>query len=221
LSRSIASRRRTGRAAIVAASLLAHGLGLALLGLTNPTLREAPMSEPPAVDLDLWMAPSPARSLHRPRRPLAAPSPLAPHRTRADAPPSLIPALPLAPAAQRTAPGAAPAVGGAYPAPLPGQARGDAVRQALRGSPVGCANRDAVGLTRREREACDDAFGRRSVQTAEIAAPIEPSKRAEWDAAARRKEIIRRRKEGAVPPGVDPSNNAGGTRTNGIGILGY
>lgn len=218
LSISIASRRRTGRAAIVAASVLAHGLGLAWIGLASPGLREVPMSDPPAVSLDLWPVTPRTRPLHSPRPAASAPSPLTPRRAAIDAPPFLIPGPPLAP----PTPGTAPAViAGTHPAPLPGQARGDAVRQALRGSPVGCANQDAVGLTRREREACDDAFGKRSVQTADIAAPIDPSKRAEWDAAARRKEIVRRRKEGPVPPGVDPANNAGGTRTNGIGILGY
>lgn len=84
---------------------------------------------------------------------------------------------------------------------------------------MGCANQEAVGLTRRERETCDDAFDQGSRRTAEIAAPIDPSKRAAWGAAAARKDLARRRKEGAVPPGIDPTNNAGGTRTGGIGIL--
>lgn len=115
----------------------------------------------------------------------------------------------------------APAAGvGDQPARLPGPPQGD-LRNALRSSTVGCANRDVVGLTRREREACDDAFGRRSVQTADIAAPIDPAKRAAWNALAARREIARRRKEDPVPPGLDPTGNAGGTRTNGIGILGY
>lgn len=85
---------------------------------------------------------------------------------------------------------------------------------------MGCASRDAVGLTRREREACDDAWGGGRDQ-AEIAAPIDPDKRAAWDAVAARKALIRKRKEAPPPPGVNPSDNAGGTRTNGIGILGY
>jgi hypothetical protein len=85
---------------------------------------------------------------------------------------------------------------------------------------VGCANRNAVGLTRREREACDDRGGAGAGQAAFIEPPMDPDKRRAWDAAAARKALARRRKEGAVPPGVNPGDNAGGTRTNGIGILG-
>ena len=136
------------------------------------------------------------------------------------APASDVPSLPIAPS-----PSAGPTTTGAragvHPAPLPGQARGEALRQALRGSAVGCGNRDAVGLTRREREACDDAYGKRSVETADLAAPIDPAKRAEWDALAARKAAIRRRKGDPVPPGINPTDNAGGTRTNGIGLRDY
>lgn len=210
-------RRRAGRTAIVAVSLLAHGLVLALLGLTTPALREIRRVDPRAVSLDFWI-PAPAdRNSHRARP--AAPSPVQPRRVASGAPASDVPPLPVAPSRQ-TDPLAAPAPG-AHPAPLPGQAGGDVLRQALRGSPVGCANKDVVGLTRREREACDDAYGKRSVETADIAAPIDPAKRAEWDAVAARKAAIRRRKEGPVPPGINPTDNAGGTRTNGIGLRDY
>lgn len=216
MSSSATIRRRTGRTAVVAVSLLAHGLVLALLGLTNPSLREVRRVDPRAVSLDFWI-PAPA-DLSSHRAPPAAPSPLRPRRVASSAPASDIPPLPMAPSRPTGPPAAAAAV---HPAPLPGQARGDTLRQALRGSPVGCANKDAVGLTRREREACDDAFGKRSVETADIAAPIDPAKRAEWDAVAARKATIRRRKEAPVPPGINPTDNAGGTRTNGIGLLGY
>lgn len=216
MSSSAIIRRRTGRTAIVAASLLAHGLALALLGLTTPTLREVRRVDPRPVSLDFWI-PAPAdRNSHRARR--TAPSPIRPRRVASSAPASDVPPLPVAPS-RPTGPSAA--AGGVHPGPLPGQARGDALRQALRGSPVGCANKDAVGLTRREREACDDAYGKRSVETGDIAAPIDPAKRAEWDAVAARKATIRRRKEGAVPPGINPTDNAGGTRTNGIGLRDY
>lgn len=210
-------RRQTGRTAIVVVSLLAHGLVLALLGLTTPKLREVRRMEPRAVALEFWI-PAPAdRNSHRGRQ--SASSLLRPRRVASSAPASDIPPLPMAPAARPGATVGAPS--GVHPAPLPGQARGDGLRQALRGSSVGCANKDAVGLTRREREACEDAYGKRSVETADIAAPIDPAKRAEWDAVAARKATVRRRKEGPVPPGINPTDNAGGTRTNGIGILGY
>lgn len=202
----------------MAVSLLAHGLALLLLGLTSPALRSVRMTEPRAVSLEFW-TPAPAdRSSHRSRS--RAPTPLQPRRVASSAPPSDIPPLPMAPSPAR-GPQTAGGPAGVHPAPLPGQARGDALRQALRGSTVGCANDEAVGLTRREREACQDAYGRRSVETADIAAPIDPAKRAEWDVAAARKAAIRKRKAAPVPPGVNPTDNAGGTRTNGIGLLGY
>ena len=204
MSSSAIIRRRTGRTAIVAASLLAHGLALALLGLTTPTLREVRRVDPRPVSLDFWI-PAPAdRNSHRARP--AASSPIRPRRVASSAPASDVPPLPVAPS-RPTDPSAA--AGGVHPGPLPGQARGDALRQALRGSPVGCANTDAVGLTRREREACDDAWGKRSVETADIAAPIDPAKRAEWDAVAARKARDRRWREAPMPPGLEPSSKQG------------
>lgn len=218
MTRSATIHRRIGRTVIVTVSLLAHGLVLALLGLATPALREIRRVDPRAVSLEVWM-PAPADlSSHRSRR--AAPSPLRPRRVASTAPASDIPPLPIAPS-RSASPQATVVPAEAHPAPLPGQARGDALRQALRGSPVGCGNRDAVGLTRREREACDDAWGKRSVETADIAAPIDAARRAEWDAVAARKATIRRRKEDPVPPGINPVDNAGGTRTNGIGLRGY
>ncbi|HRD29889.1 MAG TPA: hypothetical protein PLO65_16445, partial [Caulobacter sp.] len=107
-----------------------------------------------------------------------------------------------------------------HPAPLPAPSRGD-LRQALRGSAVGCANRASVGLTRREREICDEAYGRGGASETFIEPPMDPAKRAAFDAAAARKATARRRKESPPPPGINPTDNAGGTRSNGIGILGY
>ena len=76
-----------------------------------------------------------------------------------------------------------------------------------------------VGLTRRERESCDDryAWGRENAPF--IEPPMDPAKRGAYDAAAARKALVRKRKEAPPPSGIDPSDNAGGTRTNGIGIL--
>ncbi|MBI5938894.1 MAG: hypothetical protein HY859_00545 [Caulobacterales bacterium] len=216
MSISATTRRRIGRTAIVAVSLVAHGVALALLGLTTPALREVRRVNPPAVSLDLWI-PAPADQSSQRARPVPS-SPPRPRHVASSAPASDIQPLPLAPSRPASPPAA---TAGVHPAPLPGQAGGDVLRQALRGSPVGCANKDAVGLTRREREACADAYGKRSVETADIAAPLDPARRAEWDAVAARKATIRRRKEGPVPPGINPADNAGGTRTNGIGLLGY
>lgn len=203
------ARGRARWTTIVAASAVGHVAVLLLLGLTGPRPPVIGRNEPPVTPIEIW-TPPPVVAAQRQPRSVATPTPATPRRSRLIAPPIGVQALP---------PGLAPGVD-TPPAPRPASPQGD-LRRALRGSTVGCANRDTVGLTRREREACDDSFGRRSVQTADIAAPIDPAKRAAWNALAARREIARRRKEDPVPTGIDPTGNAGGTRTTGIGILGY
>ncbi|MDO8296273.1 MAG: hypothetical protein Q7T19_07525 [Caulobacter sp.] len=214
-----ASRGRLRRIAVVVASVLGHGLALALLGLTAPGPREVRLVDPFVVPLEIWTPPPAAKARHRTRAAAPPPSPVMPRRAAVAGPTDDIAPLPL-PVAPGPARPAATATAGLHPGPLPGEARGGDLRGALRGSPVGCANRDTVGLTRREREACDDAWGKGRDQ-ADIAAPIDRDKREAWDAVAARKARARRRKEAPPPPGIDPTDNAGGTRTNGIGILGY
>lgn len=212
---------RATKAVIVAASLAAHGLVLVLLGLVRPTLPEARISEPEAIDLQLWTAPRTEQETRASRARTASPSPLQPRQVSPLAPPSPIAPLPVSPT---LSPGPARPPGGPgvgeHPGPLPAQARGD-LRRALRGSTVGCANRDAVGLTLREREACDEAFGRGAAQAAYIEPPMDPAKRRAYDAAAARKAAERRRMEGPMPFAFDPSGNAGGTSTTGIGLKTY
>ncbi|MDP1631453.1 MAG: hypothetical protein Q8L66_08545 [Caulobacter sp.] len=205
------NQRGKGRpVAVIAASLAAHGLVLALLGLVTPTLTERALSPPSAFDVEIWTPPTPSRRpadpvsiRRRPAEPSIPPPGIQP-RPRAS----------TVPAADDAAPtGMAPVFA------FPGQR--DGLRRALRGSTVGCANRDAVGLTRREREACDEVLGKGAADAKFIEPPMDPAKRAAFAAAARRKALTRERKEDPTPPGIDPTDNAGGTRTNGIGILGY
>lgn len=212
---------RATKAAIVAASLAAHGLMLALLSLVRPTLPETRISEPEAIDLQLWTAPRTERETRASRARPASPSPLQPRQVSPLAPPSPIAPLPLAPA---LSPGSARPPGGfgvgEHPGPLPAQARGD-LKRALRGSTVGCANRDTVGLTRREREACDEAFGRGAADARFIEPPMDPAKRRAYDAVAARKAAERREREAPLTSAADPTNNAGGTSTTGIGLSPY
>jgi hypothetical protein len=219
VNQTIASRARPRRVAIVAASLVGHGLVLVLLGLTARPPPPVRMSEPDVVALDIWM---PTRIPVRRSAPTGAQamaSPLSPRRARPMVPSSDAPTLSLPVPAGPTGP-APESAAGAQPAPLPSPDR-DGLRRALRGSPVGCSNRDIVGLTRREREACDDAYARGRAGDPFIEPPMDARKRAAFDAEAARKERIRKRKEAPPPHGITPSDNAGGTRTNGIGILGY
>lgn len=219
MNQTVANRARQRRAAIVAASLVGHGLVLVLLGLTATPPRSVRLSDPEVIPLEVWtLSPTTVR---RPQKAdsRAMASPLSPRRAVVRAPSASTPAfaspIPAGPAGP--SPGVA---GGIHPAPLPAPDR-DGLRRALRGSPVGCSNRDIVGLTRREREACDDAYARGRAGDPFIEPPMDARKRAAFDAEAARKERIRKRKEAPPPHGITPSDNAGGTRTNGIGILGY
>lgn len=192
---------------------------LVLLGLTTPRPPKVWRDDVVVAPVEIWTPPQAVRASHRPPS-AATPSTVKPRRPRLIFPPAVSP-LPMAPATGLQRPAPAPGTGaGDHPAPLPAPAHGD-LRRALRGSTVGCANRDTVGLTLREREGCDDAYARGREDAPFIEPPMEAGKRAAYDAEAARKARIRKRKEAPPPQGIDPLNNAGGTRTNGIGILGY
>lgn len=208
-------RGRTRLAAVVAVSGLAHIAALALLGLTTPTLRTAARDEVAITPVELWRPPSTVAAR---RRPAATPSPVSPRRARASASTAAVAPLPFAPV--RDDGPASPPTASRGIMPPPGLAGAD-LRGALRRSTVGCANRDALSMTRLEREACDDRYARGREDDPFIAPPMDAGKRAEFDAIAARKDRVRKRKEAPPPAGISPSDNAGGTRTNGIGILGY
>lgn len=102
----------------------------------------------------------PARLSPRPRAPRQAPT--------AEA----VAVLPIAPAPTASASG-----------PAPGKANGD-LGAALRRGGVGCANARAVGLNREERERCAEKLGAQARDAPFLPAPIDPGKRAYYDAVA-------------------------------------
>jgi hypothetical protein len=131
--------------------------------------------------------PAPIR-LHRrpqrnaPRTPTVAPLPV-PAAEPAAAPPR--PASPV------------------HPAPKPEGPKGD-VKTALRGGAVGCANPLAVGLTRAERDLCDERLGK-GAKEAEFIPPglaLTAAKRALLDKAAAAREARRADKERQPPPAM-------------------
>lgn len=202
------------RAGIVAASVAGHVLVFALIGLGAPGVRERFVPEeyrPMAVDL--VRPPSPPRAA--PPAPPERPAPPSRARPREALLPRDIPVqpLPLAPVPRPRVPAPpAPAAGGGSGGATPGPgatAPGGDLRGALRGSTVGCANRGAVGLNRREIEACDERLGTGAKDAPWIAAPLGRDKRDRYDAAAARKERDRKWREGAVPVGIDPSASPG------------
>ncbi|MBO9711033.1 MAG: hypothetical protein J7521_22770 [Caulobacter sp.] len=118
--------------------------------------------------------------------PQAAAAPLQPRAPRLP-PPAYVPTLGVAPAPGPPSPVARPAQ--AHPAPLPEGPGGD-LKAALRASSVGCANADAVGLNRREREHCDDVFGAQA-KGRTFDAPLDPAKQREFEAQALRQQALR------------------------------
>jgi hypothetical protein len=173
-------RRTTGTAAIVA-SVIAHvGLLTALL-LYKPVLfiPEEPGGPPEAIIPVLLM----------PRTPPAAAGG-APHgqlrlhrraQRFAQIPPDVTPLVTAAPVAAAPA---APAP--TAPAPPSPPMPGPDLRAALRRGLVGCAN--LASLSRSERELCDERLGKGVAAEAYIPAPLEPAKRAYYDAVAAAKK---------------------------------
>lgn len=172
----------------------------------RPKEKETPRPAPPTP------APQP-REKDRPQEAAPKPSPVKPREVAKDAPPAPMAPLPMAPAPKSSAPpgpaAQGQAGGGGRPLPDWGVKPGGDLRDAMRGSSAGCANRAAVGLNRREKEKCDERFGEGAKDADFIAAPIGRDKRDRFDATAARKDADRKWKEGGVPPGIDPGASPG------------
>ena len=120
----------------------------------------------------------------------ARPQPIRLHRRpQPFLPPDVTPA-PIAPPTPppRRRPGRAQGPVALHPAPQPEGPKGD-VRTALRQSPVGCANRLAVGLNRAERDLCDEKLGKGAKNAPFTGLGLRPpTSSALLDAAGARKE---------------------------------
>jgi hypothetical protein len=196
-----AKRRQTSWA--IVASLIAHvAVGVFLLA-QHPTLQMrvgeqgppqaiipillVPRTPPPAAGK---VAPSQPIRLHRRPQPFVppdvTPAPIAP-----PTPPAAAPAAPPAPKAP-------PAL---HPAPMPEGPTGE-VRTVLRQSAVGCANPNAVGLTRAEREICDEHLGKGAKDAPFTGLGLAADKQRLLDAAGAKKEADHRYKYGPSTQGV-------------------
>jgi hypothetical protein len=206
-----ATRRRTGWA--ITASAIAHlAVGIVVLlqrpMLVAPELEHGPpepiipiliMPKTPPAAPGAHLAQAAPIRLHRRPQPFLPPDvPTAP----------IAPPAPAAPAAAAPAPAPGPAV--LHPAPMPEGPKGD-VRTALRRSYVGCANADAVALTRAERDLCDEKFGKGAKDTAFAGLGLTADKQRLLDAAAARKEEDYRYKRGTVPSGLGKGDKPGVT----------
>jgi hypothetical protein len=172
-----------------------------VVALQSPMLRIPP--EPPAPPIAVIPV------LLLPRTPPAAgqqkPAPIRLHRRpQPFIPPEVRPA-PIAPPAPASGPPAPPTPKGPvatfHPAPLPEGPKGD-LRSALRHSGVGCANQEAVGLNKAERDLCDQKLG--DVRGVTVFAPgteMTAEKKRLLDAqAAQREADYRYKHENTGPP---------------------
>jgi hypothetical protein len=161
-----AGRRRLGRLWVIAGlSVVLHVIVLAWLA--RPA---APALLDIAPDLALLSV-----ELLRPATPDVVRQKLA---SRSATPRAAAPAKEIAPSLSNglaTAVAAKPSVGVAAPAPM-----SDNVRAALRAGP-GCARQ---ALSRRERDQCEEQFGRLTASTPSYDAPMDPGKRAYYDEVA-------------------------------------
>jgi hypothetical protein len=163
--------------------------------------------------------------------PATAPGPTAPHlnvhKSEKEAPAGAL-TLPFAPAPTQPPPGGRPpsAVGGG-PAAGGGGSRLEGLRPyppggfpsggpGLRGSLVGCANPDAVGLSAVERAHCEARFGSYPGGAPRFD-PISPARRAEFDKQNDRAERDRAYRDHGSPsgwttaPGGGPAGGMGST----------
>lgn len=199
------ARRARGRtiAAVVISAILNAG-ALYVLTLHAP-FSMPPMGPggPPEPIIPILLTPKP------PPTPAGPPAPIRLHRRpqRFALPPEVAP-LPVPPVeAAKPAP-AGPAV--IHPGPLPQSPKGD-LRAALRASPVGCADPEAVGLTREERERCYGQLGKGAKTASFPGLGLQAGKQAGFDRTAAQKEARRRQLEGnSLPPASnDPMGSSG------------
>jgi hypothetical protein len=208
LVQSAARRTRLRNGAVLAGSVILHAAILAALAWSTGARFPDRSNDEDAITVTLNRSPIP----HRPTPQAvassdraAAASPLRPRAPRLVAPSSV---TPLGVAAV-PAPGPSAGRGiGVHPAPLPEGPRGD-LRTALRGSSVGCANAEAVGLNRRELEHCDERLGAAVRNALVYGAPMDPMKRNAFEQQAIRQRIARAQREAQMGPGVDHRSREG------------
>lgn len=180
--------RRIGALALSAAF---HLLLVVAVVLHSPSLVIPPESSgPPEPIIPVLLTP------RTPPAPSGPPAPIRLHRRpQPFAPPPPIAPLP-APAVQPSRP-SAPGPVAIHPAPLPESPKSD-LKAALRASPVGCANPDAVGLTRAEREACFEQLGKGAKTAAFPGLGLAREKQEAFDREAEHKEACRAYKGSAA-----------------------
>lgn len=212
------SRRARGWA--IAASIVAHLALLTVAVLQHPMLQapawEGGPPEPIIPVLLLPKTPPPAAGRSAPIQPIRL------HRRPQPFAPTPVAPLPVPPEPSRApaAPAESKAVPAFHPAPQPEGPKGD-VKQTLRQSYVGCANPDAVGLNRAERDLCDEKFGKGAKDTAFAGLGLAADKQRALDEAAAKKESDYRYKRApATPSTAEGAQGIGNTAEQMCAALG-
>lgn len=204
------ARQRRRRAALLAASVGLHAVLLGLLAIGGAAVTYRTFNDPAALEIDLMRPPLPKMRQATADRSPAQESPIHPRPLpQQPIPPTVTPSpIPAAPPGLRSGSGGnGSTIGQAnHPGPLPPGPK-ENVRGALRSSVFACANADAVGLNRQERDRCDEKVGAIGLAATAQRADIDPNKRRDWDYDAARAEA-RRRQRGSQPigQGVDTSS---------------
>jgi hypothetical protein len=190
-----ARRRRT--TAAVALSVVAHLAVVTALGLYSPVLR-APEEAggPPLAIIPLLLMP---RTPPPPTGVGTRPQPVRLHQRALRVAPSALPVAPLpVPEAPKAAAPSPPGPVAVAPAPIapPGQ-----VRLTLR-TAIGCANPDAAGLSREEREACDRRLAVGAKGAPYLGMGLDRGKQGVLDSAASVNEAQQRSRRAPLPAGV-------------------
>lgn len=195
----MAAARRGRRIGAIAVSAVVHGVLLTALALHAPTLfvpYEPPGPPEPIIPVLLTPRLPPAAT-----EPGVTPGPIRLHRRRLRFMPRELPVPPLrVPDKPQEAPARRPAV--LHPAPLPQGGPKEELRTTLRRSAIGCANPQAAGLTRAEREACEEQLGRGAGAAPFTGLGLGGAQRQVLDRAAARKEAERRYREAPPPAGL-------------------
>lgn len=190
-------------AAVLAGSLAVHAALLAFLAFPRIEAFVDRSNDEDALTVTLERREPAMRAVTPARAAPPVSGPTAPPRMQPRTPRALLPTgvPPLT---------VAPTIGTApHPAPLPASPRGD-LRSALRGGGVGCANRDRVGLTRREEEACDERLGAMARNAPVYGnAPLSVKAGQDFARQAARQEADRRYRASPMAPGVDHRSRDG------------
>lgn len=188
--------RRRGRTAAVALSATAHAAVLAVLAAHTPFLRLPPETDPgpPQAIIPILILP------RTPPPPGTAgpPTPVRLHRRPPRATTEKLPVAPLI--APLATPSPAPAVAGPVTVTAPPDRLAQNASAALRGK-LGCINASLLGLSRAEREACEDELAK-GVRKAEFPGlGLDEDKNSALARAAARKEADYKYMRAPAPPG--------------------